>query len=227
MMGQDSVRLLKVAIVDDHEVVRMGLKNMIERQPDMTISAECSSGSQALAEIPNHADVVVLDVRLPDMNGLEVCRQLCQQDSDLHVIILTSFGNDDMVLDAIEAGASGYLLKEARGHTVLEGIRTVAQGGSLFSPQVTGALMDRLRHASPTHDVIDTLSPQELKILELVAQGKTNKEIGQSLFLSEKTVKHYVSNVLNKLGYTRRSEAAAHYARHQASKEGPSDGYPI
>ena len=137
---------------------------------------------------------------------------------NVQIIMLTSFGQDEMVLDAINAGASGYLLKEARGHTVIEGIRTVAQGGSLFSPQVTGALFQRLRSMHGSADPIEELTENEKKILSFVSQGKTNREIGQELFLSEKTIKHYVSSILSKLGYTRRSEAAAHFARYQADR---------
>lgn len=212
-------RPIRVAIVDDHEVVRLGLKNLIDHQPDLTVVGEYATGEDAIRQIPHKADVVVLDIRLPDLLGFEVCRQIRAADPHVHVIMLTSFGQDEMVVNAIEAGASGYLLKEARGHTVLEGIRTVAQGGSLFSPQVTEALFHRLRHAGQPEDPIESLTPHELRILGLVAEGKTNKEIGQELFLSEKTIKHYVSNILGKLGYTRRSEAAAHFARYRAQKK--------
>jgi DNA-binding NarL/FixJ family response regulator len=218
METNDAEAMIRVAIVDDHEVVRMGLKNLIDHQPDLEVVGDYGTGKSAIEHIPHHADVAVLDVRLPDLNGFEVCRQIKEKDERVQVIMLTSFGQDEMVVDAIDAGASGYLLKESRGHTVIEGIRTVAQGGSLFSPQVTAALFRRLKTAQGPQDPIEELNENETKILALVAEGKTNREIGEQLYLSEKTVKHYVSNILGKLGYTRRAEAAAHYARYQSDR---------
>lgn len=211
-------QMIRVVIVDDHEVVRVGLRNLIDLQPDLTVVGDYATGQAAIDNVPQHADVMVLDVRLPDLSGFEVCRQIKEQDDHVQIIMLTSFGQDEMVLDAINAGASGYLLKEARGHTVIEGIRTVAQGGSLFSPQVTAPLFQRLRSMHSSSDPVEELTENEKKILELVAQGKTNREIGLDMFLSEKTIKHYVSSILSKLGYTRRSEAAAHFARYQADR---------
>ncbi len=199
----------------------MGLKNLIDHQPDLEVVADYATAESAIAHIPHQADVAVLDVRLPDGNGFDVCRQIKAEDPQIQVIMLTSFGQDEMVLDAINAGASGYLLKESRGHTVIEGIRTVAQGGSLFSPKVTATLFQRIRAAQGPADPIDELTPNEAKILAQIAEGKTNREIGDSLFLSEKTVKHYVSNILSKLGYQRRAEAAAHYARHRSEHPDP------
>lgn len=218
-METEDNEVIRVAIVDDHEVVRMGLRNLIDHQTGISVVGDYATGQAAIDNIPFHVDVAVLDVRLPDVNGFEVCRQIKERDERVQVIMLTSFGQDEMVMDAIDAGASGYLLKESRGHTVIEGIRTVAQGGSLFSPQVTAALFRRLRTAKGPTDPIDDLNDNETKILALVAEGKTNREIGEQLFLSEKTVKHYVSNILSKLGYTRRAEAAAHYARYQSGHQ--------
>ena len=214
MEQQDNEAIIRVAIVDDHEVVRMGLKNLIDHQADLRVVGDYATGKTAIEHIPHNADVAVLDVRLPDISGFDVCREIKEQDERVQVIMLTSFGQDEMLVDAIDAGASGYLLKESRGHTVVEGIRTVSQGGSLFSPQVTAALFRRLRTAQGPTDPIEQLNENETKILALVADGKTNREIGERLYLSEKTVKHYVSNILSKLGYTRRAEAAAHYARY-------------
>ncbi len=216
MASGDMEDVIRVAIVDDHEVVRMGLKNLIDHQTGIRVVGDYATGQAAIENIPFQADVAVLDVRLPDVNGFEVCRQIKERDERVQVIMLTSFGQDEMVMDAIDAGASGYLLKESRGHTVIEGIRTVAQGGSLFSPQVTATLFRRLRTAKGPTDPIEELNENETKILALVSEGKTNREIGEQLYLSEKTVKHYVSNILSKLGYTRRAEAAAHYARYQS-----------
>jgi len=198
-------------------VVRIGLKNLIDHQPDLNVVADYGTAEAAIAHIPHQADVAVLDVRLPDGNGFDVCRRIKTEDPTIQVIMLTSFGQDQMVLDAIDAGASGYLLKESRGHTVIEGIRTVAQGGSLFSPKVTATLFQRIRSSHGPSDPIEELTDNETNILALVAEGKTNREIGETLFLSEKTVKHYVSNILGKLGYQRRAEAAAHYARYRSA----------
>lgn len=219
MENQPDDAIIRVAIVDDHEVVRMGLKNLIDHQPDLEVVGDYATGQAAIDAVPHTADVAVLDVRLPDISGFAVCRAIKERDEHLQVIMLTSFGQDEMLVDAIEAGASGYLLKESRGHTVLEGIRTVAQGGSLFSPQVTAALFRRLRQAPGPTDPMEELNANETKILALVAEGKTNREIGEQVFLSEKTIKHYVSNILSKLGYTRRAEAAAHYARYQSERQ--------
>lgn len=216
MADAEESDVIRVAIVDDHEIVRMGLKNLIDHQPGITVVGDYATGQAAVDHIPLTADVAVLDVRLPDFSGFDVCRRIKERDERVQVIMLTSFGQDEMVMDAIDAGASGYLLKESRGHTVIEGIRTVAQGGSLFSPQVTAALFRRLKTAKGPTDPIEELNDNEQKILALVAEGKTNREIGGLLFLSEKTVKHYVSNILSKLGYTRRAEAAAHFARYQS-----------
>lgn len=216
MGDMEKSTVIRVALVDDHEVVRIGLKNLIDHQPDLTVVGEYATGDSAVKAIPHAADVVVLDVRLPDLNGFEVCHQLKELDESLQVIMLTSFGQDEMVMDAINAGASGYLLKEARGHTVIEGIRTVAQGGSLFSPEVTATLLRRLKAGKPLTDPVQTLNQTEQKVLLYISQGKTNREIGELLFLSEKTIKHYVSSILSKLGYTRRAEAAAHFARFQS-----------
>jgi DNA-binding NarL/FixJ family response regulator len=209
---------IRVAIVDDHEVVRMGLKNLIDHQPDLVVVGDYGTAASAVANIPHQADVAVLDVRLPDGNGFDVCRQLKEADPNVQIVMLTSFGQDEMVLDAIKAGASAYLLKESRGHTVIEGIRTVAQGGSLFSPSVTATIFQRLRNAQGPADPIEELTSNEAKILALVAEGKTNREIGEAMYLSEKTVKHYVSNILSKLGYQRRAEAAAHFARYHSDR---------
>lgn len=205
---------IRVAIVDDHEVVRLGLRNMIERQPDMTVSHELDHGQIALNSLPHQTDVVILDIRMPEMNGIEVCRELHAQDSALKIIVLTSFGDDETVIQAVAAGAASYLLKESRGGSIIQAIRTVAAGGSLFGPEIAHVLLTHLRHKDH-NDPIETLSEQELRILGLVAQGKTNKEIGQIVFLSDKTIKHYVSQILTKLSCQRRSEAAAIWAKHQ------------
>ncbi|CAB1128801.1 DNA-binding transcriptional activator DevR/DosR [Candidatus Hydrogenisulfobacillus filiaventi] len=208
---------IRVAIVDDHEVVRVGLRSMIERQPDMEFVGEAATAQEALRLIPGRTDVAILDIRLPDQSGIEVCRQVKAEDPDVSVIMLTSFGDDDVLFQSLLAGAAGYLLKETRGRAVIDAIRTVASGGSLLDPGVAEKVLSRIRHANVNakENPLDTLTSQERRILELIAEGKTNKEIGEIVFLSDKTVKHYVSNILSKLGLSRRSEAAAFLARHE------------
>jgi two-component system response regulator DevR len=208
---------IRVAIVDDHEVVRAGLKTMIERQPDMVVAVEAATAAEAIRRIPGQTDVAVLDIRLPDQSGIEVCRQVKAADPSVHVIMLTSFGDDEVLFQSLTAGAAGYLLKETRARAVIDAIRTVASGGSLLDPGVAERVLRRLQagQAATEASPLDQLSPQERRILELIAEGKTNKEIGEIVYLSDKTVKHYVSNILNKLGMSRRSEAAAWLARHE------------
>lgn len=206
---------IRVAIIDDHEVVRIGLRNMLERQPDMVVTVDAATAQEAIGSVPGQADVAVLDIRLPDLNGIEVCRRLKAADPELNVIILTSYGGDDVLFDALMAGAAGYLLKESRGRAVVDAVRTVAEGGSLFDATVTAQILNRIRHSRPADDPLGSLTEQERKILQYIAEGKTNKEIGELVFLSDKTVKHYVSNILSKLGMSRRSEAAAYLARHE------------
>jgi two-component system response regulator DevR len=206
----------RVMIVDDHEVVRMGLRTLLDASPEVEVVGEAATGREAerLAEA-TRPDVIIMDVRLPDESGVEACRNIRAAHPEMRVIMLTSYGDDEALFSSLAAGASGYVLKETRGRTLVEAVLTVANGGSLFDPNVADKVLERLRSRppEPEADPLAELTPQERRILQLIARGMTNKEIAGEVFLSEKTVKHYVSNILSKLGLSRRSEAAAYIAR--------------
>jgi two-component system, NarL family, response regulator DevR len=203
----------RVFLLDDHEVVRRGVRELLEGDADMEVVGEASTAEEALGRIPaTTPDVAVLDVRLPDGNGVEVCREIRSQHPEVRCIMLTSYADDDAVYAAIMAGASGYLLKQVRGTDLIEGVRRVARGDSLLDPAVTARVLERIRHREEEDEAV-SLSKQEQAILELIAEGLTNRQIGERMFLAEKTVKNYVSNMLGKLGMSRRAEAAAYAAR--------------
>jgi two-component system response regulator DevR len=211
--GADPIR---VAVVDDHEVVRVGLGRLLEAQPDCLLVGEAASVEQALALLDTTpVDVLLLDIRLPDGSGVDVCRRWKRQSPDTGVIMLTSFSDDDLLFASLEAGASAYLLKNARSRTLLSAIRTVAEGGSLLDPDVAARVLHRAT-APASPDPLDELTESEQRILSLMGEGLTNREIGAQVYLSEKTVKHYVSNILSKLGLSRRAEVAAYLARRGA-----------
>jgi DNA-binding NarL/FixJ family response regulator len=204
---------IRVFLLDDHEVVRRGLREMLEAEDDMEVVGEAGSAEEAFGRIPaTTPQVAVLDVRLPDGDGVEVCREIRTRHPEISCIMLTSFSDDEAVYAAIMAGASGYLLKQIRGTDLVAGIRKVAQGQSLLDPTVTTRILERLRRKDDK-DELASLTDQERNILELISEGLTNRQIGERMFLAEKTVKNYVSNVLMKLGMSRRSEAAAYAAR--------------
>jgi DNA-binding NarL/FixJ family response regulator len=212
-----SERRLRVMLVDDHEVVRSGLKSMLQAQPDISVVAEAGSVSEAVQQAAAvRPDVVVMDVRLTDGSGIEATREIRAQRPETKVLMLTSFADDEALFASIMAGASGYVLKQIRGGELVRGIRVVGSGQSLLDPSVTAAVLDRLRKGK--HLMLDEklarLSAQEERILQLVAEGHTNKQIGDRLRLAEKTVKNYVSTILSKLEVARRAEAAAYLARH-------------
>jgi len=197
-----------VFLVDDHEVVRRGVRELLEAESDLEVVGEAASVDEAVVRVPaTRPDVAVLDVRLPDGNGVELCRELRSRMEGLACLMLTSFADDQALLDAVLAGASGYLLKDVRGTDLVEGIRTVAAGGSLLDAHATSLVLDRLRAPAPP-DPLAELSEQERRILALIGEGMSNREIAGELFLAEKTVKNYVSNVLSKLGLQRRTQAA-------------------
>jgi DNA-binding NarL/FixJ family response regulator len=197
-----------VFLVDDHEIVRRGVRELLEAEPGLVVVGEASSVEEALARIPAaQPQVAVLDVRLPDGNGVALCRELRDLLPDLACLMLTSFADDEAMLDAVLAGAAGYVLKDVRGNALVEGIRTVAAGGSLLDPRAASLVLARLR-APEKADPLAGLSEQEHKVLVLIGEGLTNREIGVRLFLAEKTVKNYVSNVLAKLGLQRRTQVA-------------------
>ena len=201
---------IKVFLLDDHEVVREGLRGLLEAAGDMTVVGEASTAAEALHRIPaTRPDVAVLDVRLPDGNGVEVCREVRAQMPSVACLMLTSFADDEALFNAIMAGAAGYVLKQVRSADLVGSVRKVAAGQSLLDPELTRRVMERLRAAAePKDEGVEHLSSQERRILDLIAEGMTNRQIADALYLSEKTVKNYVSNLLAKLGMHRRTEAA-------------------
>jgi DNA-binding NarL/FixJ family response regulator len=222
------VMTIRVFLLDDHEVVRRGVRDLIEGQSDgeIEVVGEASSADEALRRVPAiRPDVAILDVRLPDGNGVEVCREIRSRNPEVRCLMLTSFADDEALIDAIMAGAAGYVLKQVRGSDLIESVRRVAAGQSLLDPTVTATVLERLRRGPDSDDdAAARLTDQEHKILDLLAEGLTNRQIGERLYLAEKTVKNYVSNLLMKLGMHRRTEAAVYAARlaerrHQRSAE--------
>ena len=205
---------VRVFLVDDHEVVRRGVRQLLEDSGEIVVVGEAGTAAEALARIPpTRPDVAVLDVRLPDGDGVEVCREVRSRHPEIHCLMLTSFSDDEALFQAIMAGASGYLLKQIKGPDIVDGIRRVAAGQSLLDPAVTTRVLDRLR-TPPAEDArLATLSDQERRVLELIAEGMTNRQIGEHLHLAEKTIKNYVSNLLTKLGMQRRTQAAVYAAK--------------
>ncbi|MFC4003485.1 response regulator [Prauserella oleivorans] len=200
---------IRVFLVDDHEIVRRGLADLLEGEPDMEIVGEAASVSEALARVPAAgADVAVLDVRLPDGNGVELCRELSSRVDGLRCLMLTSYADDEALFNAIMAGASGFVLKQVLGSDLISAVRTVGSGGSLLDSRTTAALMSRIRRERAEADPVAALSEQERAVFDLIGEGLTNREIAQRLFLAEKTVKNYVSRLLGKLGMQRRTQAA-------------------
>jgi DNA-binding NarL/FixJ family response regulator len=199
---------IRVFLLDDHEIVRRGVRELLEAEADIEIVGEASTAAEALARVPaSRPDVAVLDVRLPDGNGVSVCRELRSDLPELACLMLTSFADDDALFDAIMAGAAGYVLKQIRGNDLVGAVRTVAAGGSLLDPKAAAAVMERLRTPQAA-DPLATLTDQERRILDLIGEGLTNRQIAERMFLAEKTVKNYVSNLLSKLGLQRRTQAA-------------------
>ncbi|MEZ5219705.1 MAG: response regulator transcription factor [Ilumatobacteraceae bacterium] len=213
-----------VFLLDDHEVVRRGVAELLVAEGDIDIVGEAGTAADALARIPaTRPDVAVLDVRLPDGNGVEVCREIRSRMPEVHCLMLTSYGDDDALFEAIMAGASGYVLKQIRGNELVSAVRRVASGASLLDPAVTGRVLQRLRSPEPADERLASLTTQERKILDLIALGYTNRQIANEILLAEKTVKNYVSNLLTKLGMERRTEAAVFAARLQAKHEHDRD----
>ena len=203
----------RVFLLDDHEVVRRGLRELFEAEDDLTVVGEAATAQEALARVPpSKPDVAVLDVRLPDGDGVEVCRDLRSAMPDLKCLMLTSYADDEALFSAILAGASGYVLKQIKGSDLVSAVRRVAAGESLLDPSLTRQVMERLRGENVEDERLARLTTQERKILELIADGKTNRQIADELYLAEKTVKNYVSNLLSKMGFARRTEAAVYAA---------------
>ena len=206
---------VKVFLADDHEVVRRGVRDLIDSEDDLTVVGEASTAAEALDRIPLcHPDVAVLDVRLGDGSGIEVAREVRSSMPEVRCLMLTSFSDDEALVDSIVAGAAGYVLKQVRGNELIDGIRRVARGESLLDPAATTRVLERLRRGATDEDErVASLTGQESRILELLAEGLTNRQIADRMHLAEKTVKNYVSNLLAKLGMSRRTEAAVYAAR--------------
>lgn len=217
---------LKIVLVDDHEVVRLGLKALLSRHPQFQVVAEAGNASEALDRVARYKpDVVVMDIRLPGKNGIEATREIIQQHPATKVIMLTSYAEDELLFDAIAAGASGYVLKQIGSGELVTALDKIGRGESLVDPALMQKVFARVREASrkAEDEAFATLSDQELKILALVAKGRTNKEIAEAVFLSEKTVRNYVSSILSKLNLSTRAEAAAYAVEHRVTDHLPTD----
>ena len=215
---------IKVFLLDDHEVVRRGVAALLEAESDIVVIGEAGTADHALARIPAlRPDVAVLDVRLPDGDGVSVCRELRSRMPELACLMLTSFADDQALFDAVMAGASGYVLKQIHGSDLVGAVRTVAAGESLLDPRSTAQMLQRLR-ARPQKDPLAALTDQERRILELIGDGLTNRQIGEQLFLAEKTIKNYVSNLFTKLDMSRRTQAAAFITQLKANESRTSPG---
>ena len=200
---------IRIFILDDHELVRRGLRDLLDAEPDIDVVGEAATAGEALRRIPAlRPTVAILDARLPDGSGIDVCREMRSRDPDLACLILTSYDDDEALFSAIMAGAAGYVLKQVHGGDFVEAVRHVSAGRSLLDPQVTQAVLTRLREGPKRDERVASLSKQERRVLELIGEGLTNRQIGERLFLAEKTVKNYVSNLLMKLGMERRTQAA-------------------
>lgn len=228
---------IRILLVDDHEVVLRGLQSLLDGVTDFEVVGEAGTAEAAVKKAAKlKPDVVVLDVRLPDASGVEACRDIRSDRPETHVLMLTSYADDDALFSSIMAGAEGFVLKQIRGVDLIGSIRAVAAGESLLDPAMTGRVMRRLRgeDKSDEEQLLEKLTDQETKILGLIADGKTNRQIASDVFLAEKTVKNYVSSLLMKLGMARRSEAAAFAARLDANREargenratGPPENWP-
>lgn len=217
---------MSIVLIDDHEVVRTGIKSLLDAQDDMEVVGEAGTAEEGIRRVGyDEPDVVVLDVRLPDGSGVEACRDIRQRFPDVKVLMLTSFADEEALMAAILAGAAGYVLKRVKGTDLVDDIRRVGAGESLLDPDMTAALFGRLREGPRDDPLLSRLSPQEREIVHRIAEGKTNKEIAEEMFLAEKTVKNYVSNLLAKLGMSRRSEAAAYVARIEAEAKPPPEDW--
>ena len=222
-MTDAPIRRLTLVVVDDHEVVRQGLVAMLDRRPGFQVVAEAGTVAEAVEAARRfQPDLMGMDVRLPDGSGIEACREIRAELPETRVVMLTSYPDEEAVIAAIVAGASGYLLKQVRARDLVAALETVARGESLLDPAVTERVLERVRRIATGGytDELSALTPQERKILALVAEGKTNKEIAAEVYLSDKTVKNYVSSILSKLNLERRAQAAAFVAKHRLDRGG-------
>jgi two-component system, NarL family, response regulator DevR len=216
---------IRVFLLDDHEVVRRGVRELLEASGEIVVIGEASTAEEALNRVgAAQPQVAVLDVRLPDGNGVEVCRSIRSDHPDIACLMLTSYSDDDALFEAIMAGAAGYVLKQIRGNDLVAAVKHVATGASLLDPALVGRVMDRLRKPPQEDERLGRLSEQERRILDLIAEGMTNRQIANELHLAEKTIKNYVSNLLMKLGMERRTEAAVFATRLADDRKPRSDG---
>ncbi len=218
--------MLKILLVDDHEVVRLGLKSLISRYPQFEVVAEAENASEAIKKASLHKpDVVVMDIRLPGKSGIEATREIIRLNPDAKVIMLTSYAEEELLFEAITAGASGYVLKQIGSGELIRALEAIGQGEALLDPALTQRVFDKVREASrkAEEEAFGTLTDQELRILSLVAKGKTNKEIADTIFLSEKTVRNYVSSIFSKLNLSTRAQAAAYAVTHHVEDHLPTE----
>ncbi|HEY2442016.1 MAG TPA: response regulator transcription factor [Streptosporangiaceae bacterium] len=216
---------ITVFLLDDHEIVRRGVRDLLEADPGITVVGEAGTAASALARIPAlRPDVAVLDVRLPDGDGITVCRDIRSALPQVACLMLTSFGDDEALFGAIMAGAAGYVLKQIRGTDLVGAVRTVASGASLLDPEAASRVMRKMREQAERSDPLAALTGQERRILELIGEGLTNRQIGERMYLAEKTVKNYVSAVFAKLGMERRTQVAAYAARLSPDPKTPPPG---
>ena len=218
--------MLKILLVDDHEVVRLGLKALLSRYPNFQVVAEASNAAEAIARTDEFKpDVVVMDIRLPGKSGIEATREIVQKHPQTKVIMLTSYAEDELLFDAIAAGASGYVLKQIGSNELVRALETIGRGESLLDPALTQKVFQRVRDASrkAEDEAFAELNNQELKIIALIAEGKSNKAIADHVYLSEKTVRNYVSSILSKLHISSRAEAAAYAVKHRVQDHLPTD----
>lgn len=216
----------RILLVDDHELVRMGLKTLLERYPQFEIVGEASSAQEAYDKTMYcKPDIVVMDIRMPGKSGIEAVREIRQDDAHVKIIMLTSYADDDMLFDAIDAGAAGYVLKQIHGDDLVRALETVGRGDSMLDPAVTQRVFQHVRENArrAEDETFASLTDQEINILSLITEGLTNKEIAAQIFLSEKTVRNYVSSILNKLDLTSRAEAAAYAVRHNIQDHMPKN----
>lgn len=206
---------ITVFLLDDHELVRRGIRELLESEGDIQVVGESGLAQEAARRIPAlRPDVAILDGRLPDGSGIDVCREIRSRDPEIKALILTSYDDDDALFSAIMAGAAGYVLKQVRGTDFVDTVRRVAAGQSMLDPAVTQQVLDRLREGPKTDPALDQLTAQELKILEQIGEGRTNRQIAETMFLAEKTIKNYVSSLLAKLGLESRTQAAIFATKH-------------